>query len=1080
MREAHSLRHILLIAAFLTPFATQNASLFAQGITTAAIGGSVHAADGADVDGTEIFVTNTANGYLAQDEVRDGRFLISGLEVGGPYTVTAQFFGYHPQQTEGLVLELGATLRVDFEMQPEAIPLDTLRVVVPPALWPADDHGGTATTIPDSLLHRLPTLNRDFYDFIRLVPQISTKVGAGPGFSGGGTGFRFNNFLINGVSERSLANHLTRAILGGKSLPLDAVKEYQVLVAPYHARFGDFSGALVNTVTNSGTNEVTGSGFAYWLSDRLARQLDEDPGMPYDEVQYGFSLGGPILRDRLHYYVALERQHFTSPAPGPYRGQPSSVDPPLPLREADLARFDEIMHGYGLATGSAGAVENENPVTSIFARMDLNVPSWNSRAVLWGLYGRNAVSDLYRDWNDFPLSIYQFEQRGEPSHLAFQLHTSLGQNSGGHNELLVSHRSVQVDGISVVDQPVVNVSFPETDAGPVTVRTGTNEAAHGVSARNWSFNVQDHVTLSLGANHVMTFGATVEGFRDVREGLPGSYGTWSFSSLDSLALGIAERFELPQNFGSASIPISGAQYGFYVGDRWQVGERIAVRVGIRADALTIDERAPYNPVVDSIFQRRTDEMPGTQVEWSPRFGFVWDVSGTGVDRIRGGTGIFTGRAPVHWYRAALIRFGIRGAGVLRCGTQPFDLGLPPLFEPDYRSAPTTCENGSGLSQAPSGFDVDLLSRDLSMGRTLRASLAYDRGLPGGIVATAEALFTRSLSDFVFVNLNLVGPQGTDRNGRVLYGTIGEDGFSTPALRSDFSEVIELTNTSRNHAFQFSTSMEKRFASGLGAMASYTYSRVRDVQTPVEAGGPGFPNWSSRAISGRHDDLTPEVSLNDIPHRVIFAGTYEAPWESWRTIFSFEYVGESGGPFTYLAWGGDGRGDLNADGSGGNDPIYVPRDAFDPNEIAFSGFSDHPDDDNSPEVQAIRMREQQEAFERFIDHVPCLRSQRGRMLERNSCRAPWSHFTSLSVRQTIPVAGRSLEAAFNVFNLLNLLNSGWGHYRTSDPALLEHVGQTSGDPETAQPIFRFFEDRPEWATLPSESVYQLQLALRYSF
>jgi hypothetical protein len=267
---------------------------------------------------------------------------------------------------------------------------------------------------------------------------------------------------------------------------------------------------------------------------------------------------------------------------------------------------------------------------------------------------------------------------------------------------------------------------------------------------------------------------------------------------------------------------------------------------------------------------------------------------------------------------------------------------------------------------------------------------------------------------------------------------------------------------------------------MAVTASYTFSRVRDVQTPLGTGVPGIVNWSSRAVSGRHDDLSTGISLNDIPHRVVLAGTFEAPWRRWGTVFSFYYVGESGGPFTYLAWGAGRRGDLNADGSNANDAIYVPSDAFDPNEIQFSGLSSAPGADNSAAAQAERVSEQQAAFEQFIERTLCLRRQRGGILERNSCREPWAHTTVASVRQAVPIAGEALEVELDVFNVLNLLKSDWGRYRVAAPALLEHVGHTPGPGEVAQPIFRFDATRPEWTTLQTESAFQLQVALRYGF
>jgi hypothetical protein len=305
--------------------------------------------------------------------------------------------------------------------------------------------------------------------------------------------------------------------------------------------------------------------------------------------------------------------------------------------------------------------------------------------------------------------------------------------------------------------------------------------------------------------------------------------------------------------------------------------------------------------------------------------------------------------------------------------------------------------------------------------------------------------------------------------------------ATPAVRSDFAEVIDIQNTSRNYSYQLSTRVERRFTQGIAASAAYTYSRVRDVQSPSRVNMPGIAMWAdARAVSGSHEELTRGISLNDLPHRIVLAGTYRAPWTGWSTDFSFYYVGESGSPFTYLAGGVGRRGDLNADGSNANDPIYVPRDAFDPSEITFSGRSDQADADNSLPAQAQRVVRQQAAFERFIERTPCLSRQRGRILERNSCREPWSHTTIASVRQTIPIGGHALEAELDLFNVLNLLNGDWGRYRVAAPRLLEHTAQTPEAPATSQSIFRFDVEAPQWTTLQAESAFQLQVALRYRF
>ena len=1048
--------------------------LSAQGVTTATVQGVVRASDGSDVDGARVAVTNEATGFVVEAEVRGGRFLAQGLETGGPYTIRVERLGVLPQRVENVYLGLGEPRRVEFVLVPDPLPVDTLRAVAPtfPQLSAS---GGTATTISDSVLHRLPTLNRNLYDFLRLVPQVSTKTGLAASMSAGGVGLRFNDFLINGASERTTSGGLTSNQGGGKSVPLEAVREYQVLLAPYDVRYGDFAGAVVNTVTRSGTNRFEGSAFAYWRNDHLARNDDLAAADPYKQVQYGFSLGGPIVRDRLHFFVAPELQHLESPARGPWVGQPPSATPRLPVNVADIQRLDDILRGYGLEAGSGGPVENGNPLRNVFGRLDLALPEWNSRSVLWLNHARTRNTGFERDEQVFPLTSFASTSSMSLSTAALQLNTAFA--GGGYNELLVSRRWASLQSLPEVRQPIVQVVVPGTAGGEVTILTGTPDNAQGGTFDDWRLVLEDTLTLPLGASHTLTLGLEAERFRIDRGGVAGSFGDWTFSSLDSLEAGLAERYVIRRSFGSAGVPLRGGQYAAYAGDRWQVAERVSIALGVRGDVLAISGNAPYNAEVDSIFGRRTDAMPRRRIHLSPRLGFTWDLSDTGLDQLRGGIGIFAGRPPLAWIHSALASYGV-GIGVLRCGSSPNDFGPPPPFVPDHRVAPTECASGVGLSTAPRG-DVDLLDRDLGMARTLRGSLAYDRQLPWGVVATGEALATRILSDFVFVNLNLEGPQSVDRYGRVLYGTVETTGLARPVVRSAFSEVIDLRHTSRNHALQLSARLEKRFSEGIAAMAAYTFSRVRDVQTPIRVNNPGIVNWSSRAVSGRHEDLDPEVSLNDIPHRIVLAGTFRAPWR-WGTEFSFYYVGESGGPFTYRSWGVGRRGDLNADGSNANDPIYVPRDAFDPDEITFSGRSDAPGADNSDEAQDERVEVQQAAFERLIEGTDCLRRQRGRILERNSCREPWSHTTIASVRQPIPLGRRALEVELDAFNLLNLLNGNWGRYRVAAPALLEHVGQTPGSPEESVPVFRFDATAPQWTILQTESAFQLQLAVRYRF
>ena len=278
--------------------AIPSSAALAQGLTTAAVRGTLRMLDGSNPDGARVSVRNAATGFVVEAEVRNGRFLIQGLEVGGPYSVTLRRIGARAERRDIGMLSLGQPFELHLVLEPAPVLLDSVVVDLDSRFPTSTVHGGTASTIPDSLLHRLPSLNRDLYDFVRLVPQISTRVGLGSGgISGGGVGFRFNQFLTNGVPERSLAGGQPPEFAGAKSLPLEAVGEYQVLLAPFDVRYGDFAGAAVNTVTRSGTNRYRGSLFGQFRNDALARS----DTLPYQRGVFGFSLSGPIVRDRVAY-----------------------------------------------------------------------------------------------------------------------------------------------------------------------------------------------------------------------------------------------------------------------------------------------------------------------------------------------------------------------------------------------------------------------------------------------------------------------------------------------------------------------------------------------------------------------------------------------------------------------------------------------------------------------------------------------------------------------------------------------------------------------------------------------------------
>ncbi len=1034
-------------------------SIEAQGITTSGIHGTLRGATpDAPFDGAAVRVINTATGYVTQTRVHSGSFLVRGLSPGGPYRLVVTKLGFAPFVVDGLFLTLGQELDVGFVATALVTELDTLRVS---SRNKADDPGaaGIGTSISESLVRSLPTLNRDLYDFVRLVPQASTHFG----ISGAGANFRFNSYMIDGVSDRQLQgnNVMGAGTTGGKTISLEAIREYEVVLSAYAARYGDFTGLLVNAVTKSGTNDFHGSVYDYARNEKLARGSSFAGSSPYNRQQFGGSVGGPIIRDRLHFFIAPEIQRSVSPAPGPYVGQKAGASPTLPVSDFDVARFAALLKANGIEAGDGSRVTSSNPATTLFARLDLALPEWKSRIVFLENYSSVAVTRFARPAGSraFPLTSNAWTLETAKHSIAFQVFTQM--RSIAFNELLVSYMDRPVLATDYAASPSIQLSIPAANGeASATLIAGPPAPAGGAGSSQILAELGDYLAIQAGDRHTLGAGFHVERFSYHAIGVRGMFGLWTFASLDALSRGDASTYSISKDV-TGDAGVHGVRPSAYVSDEWRVGHGLSLTLGIRADAMSFSTRPTFNTAVDSVFGRNTADYPSAHVQLSPRLGFNWAPQSGAPLRIRGGAGIFVAPPPLGWLREPIRSNGL-GVRTLSCtGTPGF--GKVPQFVADPMAQPVACADGRGFADGP----VALVDRNLRMAESFRSSLSVDTRLPGRIDASVETLYSRVRSDFLFVNAVLAGPQSVDPHGRVLYGTFDPTGKSQPAVLDArrFPEVIDLRNHSLGHSFSATAQVRRSFADRSDLRASYSYSRSRDVQSLINGSAVApFDIWASgRSLSGKHETLSTGISAFEVPHRLVLAGTYRAPWHRWKTELAVYYIGESGSPFTFGDSSTSRMGDLNADGTSANDPIYVPRDARDPSEITLAG--------------AVSIA-QGAAFERFISTTSCLRHQRGSIMARNSCRAAWVNTSSFSVRQALsrgPAGGLSVQ--LEVFNLLNLVNSSWGLVRIPNESILQHVGQTR---ESApRPIFRF-----DAANLSStknlDSGYQLQLSLRYSF
>ena len=427
-----TLRAALVIAGFVAT------NLHAQGSTTGGVTGTVTTPDGKAVEQAQIQVSNTATGFRAGVVTNAaGRYTVAGLQPGNTYTVVARRIGYAPQTRSNVVITLGQATRLDFELTQQATNLAAVHVVgaTSPVITPT--HMGAVTQVTDSAIIRLPSLNRNFTDLVALTPQISTTLSNG-GLSGGGTNNHYNNVQIDGSTEMDIfglgATGQPGGQANGKSIGLESVKEYQVMLSPYDVRLGNFSGALINAVTKSGTNEFHGAVVGNTRNQQFSRS--EPYIAKYQQSQYGISLGGPILKDKAFFFINPEFQQRQTPASGPYLTSAGACagGTNCLLTQSQVDTFTHVLaNNYGYGPGDIGsplAVNNNNPLKNFFGRLDFNLP-WNTQLVVHDNWG-SAQNDIFsRSNTGFSLSQNGYKFLSDKQAPAMQIRTLLP--SGAYN-----------------------------------------------------------------------------------------------------------------------------------------------------------------------------------------------------------------------------------------------------------------------------------------------------------------------------------------------------------------------------------------------------------------------------------------------------------------------------------------------------------------------------------------------------------------------------------------------------------------------------------------------------------------------
>ncbi len=572
------------------------------------------------------------------------------------------------------------------------------------------------------------------------------------------------------------------------------------------------------------------------------------------------------------------------------------------------------------------------------------------------------------------------------------------------------------------------------------------------------FDLTDNLTLPFGA-HSLVIGTQNTFYKAYNLYAQAVNGVWTFQSLDSLRQGKAYSYIVgvpAPGTGNGHVQFNTTTLSAYAQDHWTVTPSFNLTYGLRLDVPTFGNRPPTNPDVLTQFGRNTADVPSGNVQWSPRLGFNWDVTGDQSNQLRGGIGAFVGHPAYVWLSNAFQNSGLTGVNLLTCnGT-----AAPAFTAAAVKTPPSACANGL---TAAAGSEIDLVQPGVRMPQTLRGSLGYDRYLGHQLVATVEGLYTKALYSPFYYNLALAGPVGSDANGRVLYGTRP----FAPALKvASRNTVIDVGNQSKDHFYNLTAELTRRFAGSWEGSASYTYSRGWDVQSFTSSTAYSQYRYG-RVWAGDQLDQSATRSSFEQRHRIVAQGSYTLPS---LTTLSLIYTGSSGIPYNFVY-----TGDLNGDGLSYNDPIYVPTNVNDPSQIRFV--------DAKFSGQTVTAAQQAAAFNSLLQSNDCLRSNEGRIMARNVCTAPWSNILNLSVRQSLRTFHfQDVSLQLDVFNVLNLLNSNWGHVTSaySDIGLLNYASLPTGSLVGSQAAFTYNPATKIFDYNNVASVYQMQLSMRYSF
>ena len=971
---------------------------FSQTVTTGTIAGLVQDTQGGVLPGVSVTAVHTPTGASYETVTQaDGRFSLLNVRVGGPYQLTAALAGFRNAAIADVNVRLGETTDVPVKMQLATV---TETVVVSADLSPifTGSRSGTTESLGEGVIENLPTINRSIQDIARTSPYFNQIASDNfpSALSVAGRNVRYNSIQIDGAINNDVFSIASSAGTPGGSaetqpISLDVIQELQLVVSPYDVRQGMFSGGGVNAITRSGTNQVRGSAFYVFRDQNLVGDgIDNRPIATFDDKQFGGTFGGPILRNTAFYLGNVEWGRKNTPSGFSVTGNSGVAFGFLP--EAQQIR-DIAMTRYGFDPGDFDETIRKTDNNKVFVRTDFNLGQSQLTVRHNYVDGFNDIGGQSNTTYRFPSNFYR--QHSKTNSTVGQLNSRFGS---AVNEFRVTYQRIRDFRTYLQEFPFVQVRLPNN----INFNLGTENSSHANELDQDTFEVHDDYTMIRG-KHTYTFGTHNEFFKFRNLFIQNLFGNYEFASINTFAAGSAQSYQ--HGFSLTSDPEQAArfkvyQFGFYAGDQWRVNPKFTLTYGLRWDKPYFPDKPTANPASVANYNYATDIVPSPS-SWSPRAGFNWDLSSDSLrQQVRGGIGLFSGRNPFVYLSN---QYGNTGVEFRRLSLT-FNTNNNVTFSPDPDNQPKSV-GAAGTNE------IDVIDPDYQFPSIIRGNLAYDRDLFAGIIGNVEVLFSNTVNDVNYSNLNLV-QTGTRPDGRPVFGRVN----------TTFSDVILLRNTDEGDNWMVTTQLERRFNSGWFARGAYSYGRSNSVSDTTNS--TARSTWLNVYTPGNINDAPLAVSNFDLRHRLVLSGSYNFDFKAAGVGVSMYYSGQTGRPYSY-----NFGLDANGDGSTTNDLLFYPR--ADQVNVVTSGFS-------------------YQDLVNFLEGGDCDGLAPGSIVERNSCRMPFVHSLDFRAAVNVPIGRFRPEFTVDVINLLNLIDSKAGQvqYAAFNDILVTTTNPTGVAVETA--------------------------------